>query len=321
MNKHIEVPDYLANIGVTLNWQSIMDVLKPILVDFPLFHTRKEELFLHFLPTGYTYVTLTCIDPDLFLKLLINKTKIGMLITLYDDLADHPERKNPQLLQELYKIPFRETQINTAHFNDEEKYIVSFSQQMWKSILNSIQKFPYYEKFHNFFAFDVQQFYNANLYSEMISDYPQMANQTENRTYLSHNMGMVITGMMDLMATPDGFFAELGAMRHVLYNGQILGRLSNVLITLERELQEGDVTNEICSLALQRMQINVEDLQQKSVAELTTLFQPIITDMYAERQRLYAEINNVQIKTFCVPSFVKAIKHLHELHASMRGDI
>ncbi|WP_372370765.1 hypothetical protein [Candidatus Uabimicrobium sp. HlEnr_7] len=321
MSENIELPEYLQKIGVKLDWQQVMKVLKPILTDFPLFHTRKEELFLHFLPTGYTYVTVTCINPDVFFNLLINKTKIGMLITLYDDLADHPDRKNPKLLQELYKVPFHENRVDSSSFNDEEKYILNFAQSMWKDILTDIQKFPYYDKFYNFFAFDIQQFYNANLYSEMISAYPEMANQTENRTYLSHNMGMIITGMMDLMATPNGFFAELGAMRHILYNGQMLGRLSNVLITLERELKEGDVTNEICSLALQRMQINVDDLRNKSVIELKTLFQPIIDEMYVERQRLYEEINKVKIKTFCVPSFVKAIKLLHELHASMRGDI
>ena len=100
----MQIPEYLEHLGIDLDWPQVIATLERTLEDFPLFELRKKELFLQFLPVGYTYVTLTCIDPELFFELLINKTKIGMLITLYDDLADNPKRKNSKLLKCFYYL-------------------------------------------------------------------------------------------------------------------------------------------------------------------------------------------------------------------------
>ena len=69
------------------------------------------------------------------------------------------------------------------------------------------------------------------------------------------------------------------------------------------------------------MQVKVEDLHEKSVSELKNIFQPIIQDIYKERNHLYEKIEKVNIKTFSVSSFVQAMKHLHNLHTKMQGDI
>ncbi|BBM86092.1 hypothetical protein [Candidatus Uabimicrobium amorphum] len=301
--------------------QRISNKIAAILQKYPLFKDRNSTLFLRFLPIGYSYVTLSCVSSEYVEDLIVAKTKIGMWITLYDDLADNPKYRNFKLLEELYKIPHNSEYIEYEKLNEEERQIVELSLMLWDDIFTMISTLPYYEKFKEFFAFDIQQFYVANRYSELVSEYPKMTNQTENRIYLSYNMGMVIVGMMDLMATWDGVFAELGTMRNILFQGQVLGRISNVLNTLERELKEEDFTNEVISLALQNMDLVLDDFTKRSKEELEKILHPLAQELLEERTTLYQEIRNISLETFDVAVFVSGLQSLHELHENMRSQI
>src|SRR4051794_22798126 len=65
---------------------------------------RSESLFRRFLPDGYRMTTIDSVDPAVFDTAILAKVHLGMLITLYDDLADHPRHRNAQLLSELYGL-------------------------------------------------------------------------------------------------------------------------------------------------------------------------------------------------------------------------
>jgi predicted DNA-binding protein len=318
----IEFPSHIKKLSKEeFDLQRIASTIAALLKKYPLFKERNPALFLQFLPIGYTHVTLSCVDPKYIEDLIIAKTKIGMWITLYDDLADNPKYRNLKLLEELYKIPHQSSYIEYSKLDLEEKNIVELSLALWRDILATVSKLPYYERFREFFEFDIQQFYVANRYSEIVSEYPRMANQTENRIYLSYNMGMVIVGMMDLMGTEDGVFMELGMMRNILFQGQILGRISNVLNTMERELKEGDFTNEVISLALQNMDLVVQDFSERSPEELKERLAPLAEKLHAERTQLYQEIRDISLETFDVETFILGLKSLHDLHENMRSKI
>ena len=65
---------------------------------------RPEVLFRQFLTTGYKHTTLNSVSSDLFNAAIYAKIHLGMMITLYDDFADHPQHRNPQLLSHLYQL-------------------------------------------------------------------------------------------------------------------------------------------------------------------------------------------------------------------------
>ncbi|WP_372366051.1 hypothetical protein [Candidatus Uabimicrobium sp. HlEnr_7] len=322
MSTPFKLPPHIQKLSKDeFDLHRISNAIADLLKKYPLFKDRNPALFLRFLPTGYSYVTLSCVAPEYVEDLVTAKTKIGMWITLYDDLADNPKYRNLKLLEELYKIPNQNQHIEYTKLNEEEKKIVELSLALWDDIFATISNLPHYQRFKEFFEFDIQQFYVANRYSELVSEYPKMANQTENRIYLSYNMGMVIVGMMDLMGMRNGVFAELGAMRNILFQGQVLGRISNVLNTLERELKEGDFTNEVISLALQNMDLNLNDFEERSKQELEEILNPLAEKLLEERKKLYQEIREISIKTFDVDTFVSGLQSLHELHENMKSKI
>src|SRR6185437_8199281 len=65
---------------------------------------RPEILFRRFLPTGYQQTTLSSVPEELLDSVIISKVCLGMMITLYDDLADNRKFRDSHLLQYLYQL-------------------------------------------------------------------------------------------------------------------------------------------------------------------------------------------------------------------------
>ncbi|MCC6810441.1 MAG: hypothetical protein IT381_23620 [Deltaproteobacteria bacterium] len=180
-------------------------------------------------------------DPETQVKA---KVLLGTLITLYDDLADDPRHRDSALLETLYQLPFRARPTASQPF-------VALVDELWACLMRALVRLPHYPLLAPFFAFDVERFYAANRYCELVSDLPCASNQLENRTYVAHNMGIIIAGMIDLMATPVLHIPELGRIRALFYRAQEFARLSNVRATTERELRAGDLTSEISAAILE----------------------------------------------------------------------
>jgi hypothetical protein len=66
-----------------------------------IFSHRDRRLFTDFLVNGYRHTTLNTVSTELFEEVVYAKVCLGMIITLYDDLADHPKYYNPKLLKPL----------------------------------------------------------------------------------------------------------------------------------------------------------------------------------------------------------------------------
>jgi hypothetical protein len=203
---------------------------------------RHPELFRSFLPRGYQMMTLSSVTPEERQKLILTKVKIGTLITLYDDLADHPKLRSAEILNKLYLYPFHRNRSDEPSTEIEELVAT-----IWDEVLGDLKRLVNYQILANVFQFDLVQFYNANRYSELITDQPFLSNVAENRNYAPHNMGIILVGTVDLMASPNFSINELGQIRAFLYQAQVLARLMNVLTTYERELSQGDLTSEVAA--------------------------------------------------------------------------
>jgi hypothetical protein len=265
---------------------------------------RKPALFNEFLLKGYTAVTLSSVPQDKFSQLLQAKLCLGTLITLYDDFADRPATCNPELLEQLYQLNFKNHQMPKI-FNDYNSQVLQFASSLLVQMTTELKKLPHFDELKVILDFDLLQFYNANQFSSLLTAKPYLNNLSENRSYTHHNMGMVIVAMMDLMAAETIDFTEIGAIREVFLTGQRMGRIFNLLVTRKREVLDGDVTGELAVFKTDQQILQAEaDLRQ----EIVNLHLKILSF-------------DQQIKTFSVKAYLLGLTQVQKLHERMEGII
>ena len=265
---------------------------------------RKSELFNEFLVKGYTAMTLSLVAQNKFADLLQAKLCLGTLITLYDDFADRPSACNPELLNQLYLLNFKNHQAPKL-FNDFNSQVLNFAVSLFVQMSENLKQLPGYKALIDILNFDLLQFYAANQFSSLLTASPHLNNSLENKMYTHHNMGMVCVAMMDLMAADKLDHSELGSIREVFVLGQRMGRIFNVLSTRQRELLDGDVTGE---LAVCKNFREIEKAEKNLRLEIIELSQKI-------------QSYEVKIKTFSVSSYLAGLNQLQKLHEKMEGTI
>ena len=260
---------------------------------------RKPELFNEFLVKGYTAITLSAVSEEKFSELLQAKVCLGTLITLYDDFADRPSQSNPLLLESLYQLDFKRHQVSS------EGPVLNFANSLFKNMHEVLCHQPQYDKLLEILNFDLKQFYTANQYSSLLTANPYINNQAENRHYTHHNMGIIIVGMMDLMAAEKIEFTEFGAIREVLFLGQRMGRIFNVLTTRKREVLDGDITGELSTFkSKEELALAIHRLRQE-ICELHKKIQSFET----------------QITAFSVKKYLEGLIQVQKIHEKMEGII
>lgn len=265
---------------------------------------RKPELFREFLVDGYTAITLSSVPESKVPEILQAKLFLGTLITLYDDFADRPTQKNPELLDKLYKLNFVKSD-SVGALNLHDRHVLSFARSLFSEIENILNRQPHYHQLSEVLNFDLKQFYSANQYSSLLMANPFLNNPLENRLYAHHNMGMVMAAMMDLMATEKIEFSEFGAIREVLLVGQRMGRIFNVLTTRTREAIDGDITGELSTYS-----------SEQELQAATKVLNQEIRDLH---DRILALDN--RITTFSVATYLQGLMKVQSLHKKMEGII
>ena len=119
-------------------------------------------------------------------------------------------------------------------------------------------------------------------------------------------MGMVASSTLDLMRLPSLDLSEIGKCREIFYMAQRMGRIANVLTTYQREIQEGDVSNEIVHRLSTDRSLNFSECQEEMEIEFDKLFSKI------------CGMKN-EIKCFSVESFAKSIRRLLTFHKALIG--
>ena len=257
---------------------------------------RDIRLFREFLPNGYKMITLSSVNENIRDANLLVKVCLGTIITLYDDLADHPKFHNPDLLKVLYQIPF--SRKNPREPDGHPLYAAI--SELWDIVFSTISVFPHYHFLRQAFEFDILQVFNANRYAEMITDSPFLFNTKESRSYLPHNMGIVLVGTVDLMCSPCVDIKSIGFARSLFFEAQKAARIMNMIVTVDREVKEGDVTNEL-------------------VFSIDRSF--AILSLENEINEILRSLRFQNATHFSIEDYVYGMKNLFELHKTMQGVI
>lgn len=264
---------------------------------------RDRRLFTDFLVNGYKMTTLSSVSSKNLDNVIFAKVCLGMIITLYDDLADNPQYYNPKLLKSLYQLNLGdETSIKTT-LPPEDVATYELAQYLFSNLESTLKSFVHYTSMSEILAFDIQHVFLANRYSELITANPSMRNMTESRILGPYNMGMVAAGIIDLMASPFFDEAEIGYIREFLIKGQRLGRIGNLISTYQREMKEGDVTNEIL--------IDPKGSDHYKNELMKEFFEGLL------------EIKKLEKKVLCIDlnSYVDGLLKLYHLHIDLEGII
>jgi hypothetical protein len=277
---------------------------------------RDDALFTEFLPRGYALMALDTLPAAHATDLLYAKVRVGMLITLYDDLADNPRWRDHAALRALYRLPFTPV----AH---RATPLVRLAASLWHEVVAVLRRLPQYAPLRDLFAFDVQQIYQAMRYSELLGQLPGLANRAENRMYLAHNMGMVLVGMMDLMALPTLRQDELGRIRSFFLMAQEVARLSNVLCTWEREITEGDNTSELVAMGIEEGVLDAAAVPRLSTAAARKLLASQVRRLQADQGRLLHRLQTRAgaIESFDARRYVTGLQALHRLHERLQAHL
>lgn len=266
--------------------------------------SRDRRLFADFLHPGLRLLTLSSVEDRWRDDVLLAKMTLATLIVLYDDLADNPTYRDSELLSRLYRINVTSPPEESSGDDLRGDYR-AFSGLLLRRLQEFAVSFPNGRKLLPVLAFDIEQFYLATRYAELVSDFPEVASLGETRALSPHNMGFIAFGTIDLMATCDLRFEELGRCREVFHLGQRVGRISNTLATYDRELREGDRTNEIMVAA---KTIPVEHYRHVLLVEIEQLLAEI-------------ETNARGVTAFDVKEYGSRLRRIHELHLEAQSFI
>ncbi|MES2802654.1 MAG: hypothetical protein V4654_09205 [Bdellovibrionota bacterium] len=276
-----------------------------LIADFrEIFPHRSSALFREFLPVGYRLTTLSSV-PQEYREIVIQaKIRLGMLITLYDDLADHPDYFNPTLLKKLYRLNVDSDFVQTISVNKENK-IYQLARRLFSELRDLLSGLPNYEKLKAILEFDIEQFYCCNRLSSLATETPEILNLVESQVLGPHNMGIIAAGTIDLMSVAHLNVREIAICREIFILGQRMGRISNVVYTFEREQLEGDQTNEIF-------------VQQRLFGGT---HQTIKNQLLQELEECCSAIKKIYAQAFSCAQYAQGFLDLHQLHARLERQI
>lgn len=264
--------------------------------------TRDKELSTAFLAPAVDVTTLSCVGPSHRASSVRIKLRIAHIIIMYDDYVDSAAIVDPTLVRALLQIPHR--LLAVGGFKSEAQRPEAFVQNTWLDVLDEMARLPKYTDLLPLLEFDITQLHQAFRFAQALRTVPGAAHPKQNLRWLSHDFGFVLAGMVDLMASPEFDLAELGRARELFSQAQRVARLHNDLTSLEKEIAEGDPSNEVIIRA------------RKLETEPTrggVAFQQVEADLGGEERRL--EKVAARLQSFDGLHYVAGVRELLDIQA------
>ncbi len=207
---------------------------------------------------GVELTTLDSVQDEHFDRVCDTKLLGVMFDVLVDDVADQGGDK--ELLDQLIAIT-----TGTCHApntgNEQTDAYVTLAIDVWQEIQRRVHSLARHAEFADVLAYDYAQLMNAMRYSHLLNKTPSMLNLAEHDLYLPHNMHMMVSATIDLMASPSFDASEIGRLREAIWHSQYMGRIGNLVTTWKRELHEGDYTSGVFAHAVIHGQLSLDQLR------------------------------------------------------------
>lgn len=283
----------------------------------------KRNAFLWtWLLHGLDITTLSSVDGGLRRQVLVVKLLSVMLDVLLDDIAD--VRQDSQMLEEALDIVSGHgVAKNWSHFDPDVVPYFQCIDDIWSEITLRIRALPRFSELFDLLAYDYDQLFNTMRYSVLINRRSELLNLVENELYQSHNMLMMVSSTIDLMASPSFELGELGLLREVLFRSQRMGRIGNEISTWERELKDADYSSAVFGYALREGFIDYGQIRRgdKDAIRQALIENDVESYFLREWQRLYDEMLTFTERIVSVDIRLLATGHdeLIRMHLASKG--
>ena len=282
----------------------------------------KRNLYLwKWVRQGVEVTSLSCVDPGLLDSVCDVKVLGVVLDVLLDDIADRGG--DPQLLEQLLSMPFDDRRLNLSQVQPEDRAYAEFTIDLWQEIKRRTRPLPLFEKFAAIWRYDYLQLFNGMRYSHLINSDVALLNLAEHDLYSPHNMHIMVSSTVDLMASPAFDRRELGRLRDVVWHAQCMGRIGNLITTWERELPDGDFTSGIYARAVAEGDVTLDMLQAKDQAAIARAIragghEDYFLERWALLRRRLVEFAP-RIRSVDIDALLKGYERLIRLHLGSRG--
>jgi CRP-like cAMP-binding protein len=217
---------------------------------------------------------------------------------LLDDIADHTETSShlEYVVDRVTShVPFRPTlELNPPVLPAS----LSLMLDLWQTIEGYARVLPHWEKYRPLWYFDYQQVFTAMRYSSLTHSFNGLDNVAENRSYVPHNMNMMVFATIDLM-TFEITDEDLGYIRQAVWHAQSIGQIGNMVATWRRETPDRDFASRVFTLARERAVVTREELMHLSAEEIIERLEQsgveevLLAELYEHRKNLKATVKKV----------------------------
>ncbi len=211
---------------------------------------------------------------------------------------------------------------NLFLFNKKDRKYLALIKGLWKFIQMDIKTYPRYKEFKDIFYYDIRQFLNTALYSQLINTKQEFINLVEHEAYSHHNMQGMVCLDIDLMCSPTFDIKEAGLFREVSWITQQMGRIDNLIVTWQKEIYENDFTSGVFAYSIKNNIIKVDDLKKSKemvIKQIQTsrteeYFLKQWEDYYKKLTYLAKSIHSVNIR-----KIIKGHEKFLNMHLISRG--
>jgi hypothetical protein len=227
----------------------------------------KRNLYLwKWVRQGVEVTTLSCVSPELFDFVCDTKVMGVVLDVLLDDIADR--KGDAELLEQLLGVPFDDRRGRLSNVSADDRAYAEYTLDLWEEIKRRTRRLPCFSQYTRIWRYDYLQLFNGMRYSHMINEDIALLNSSEHDLYSPHNMHIMVSSTVDLMASPHFHRPELGRLRDAVWHAQFMGRIGNLITTWERELADGDYTSGVYARAVAAGDVTLEMLAARDSAAI-----------------------------------------------------
>ena len=222
------------------------------------------------------------------------KFLFSMFIILVDDIVD--KMKSEELLSQVFKIPFQDTNIKFAQLNQKEKRYLKFTKKVWRKMRERIKKLPRYKEFYPLLEYNIGQFLNGMRYNYFINKNCYLINKTDCQLCLSCNICSVqilVYFMLDFMCSSGNMIQKFRKVRKIVWHAQEMTRNGNWVGTWEKEEEEEDFASGIFAYAIDLDILNIDELKSENILDIIKQVRNsrIEKDLLKKWDENYREIN------------------------------
>ena len=282
---------------------------------------QRDEFIWKWVYQGLRLTALSSVNDALWQQVQTIKLLGVMFDVMLDDAAD--QIQDEALVEQMLLISFEESFIQKQKVPAEYLGYLVFTIELCKEIEFSFRKLTRFSEFKNLLAFDYRQLLNCMRYALVVNNDPRCMNQAEHDLYQPHNMHMMVSATIDLMASPEFDARETGTLREVIWNAQVMGRIGNAVTTWQREIKDRDFTSGIFATALAKGVLTTDDLLNGEADEIEQriLASRLEEELLIEWGKRRDDIAKLapRLHTVDIRKLISGLENLIAIHLGSRG--